>query len=112
MLDAIRPDGVVPLVPLEPTVLHNIGATTTITLERLEHGDIVCVAHTDLTDDARNLQGDQSAPGDERLRERAEGRVQHEGVEVRCAEIPEGCLDGGLDLGGNVGLGIVGEGLG
>ena len=73
MLDAIHPDGVIPLVPFEPAVLYDIGAASAITLERLEHGDIVRVAHADLADDARVLQGDQSAPGDECLRERAEG---------------------------------------
>ena len=38
--------------------------------------------------------------------------MQHEGVKVRRAEVLERGLDGRLDLGGDVGLGVVGEGLG
>ena len=30
MLDAVRPDGAVPLVALEPAVLHDVGATATV----------------------------------------------------------------------------------
>ena len=126
MLDAVRPDGAVPLVPLEPAVLHDVRAPAAVAFKRLEHGDIVRVAHADLVYDARVLQGDEGAPCDERLGEgaegrvqhegvevrRAEGRVQHEGVEVRRAEVLEGGLDGRLDLGGDVGIGVVGEGLG
>ena len=112
MLDAVRPDGAVPLVPLEPAVLHDVRAPAAVAFKRLEHGDIVRVAHADLVYDARVLQGDEGAPCDERLGEGAEGRVQHEGVKVRRAEVLEGGLDGRLDLGGDVGIGVVGEGLG
>ena len=38
--------------------------------------------------------------------------MQEEGVDVGRAQVAEGVLDGGLDLGGAGGAGVVGEGLG
>ena len=75
VLDAVGPNVTVPLVALEPTVLYDVRPATAVTLERLEHGDVVRVAHADLADDARVLQGDERAPSGERLGECAEGRV-------------------------------------
>ena len=75
VLDAVGPNVTVPLVALEPAVLHDIWPAAPVTLERLEHSYVVRVAHADLADDARVLQGDKRAPGGERLGECAEGRV-------------------------------------
>ena len=38
--------------------------------------------------------------------------MQEEGVDVGRAQVAEGVLDGGLDLGGEWVAGVVGEGLG
>lgn len=111
MLDAVRPDVTIPPVPLEPAVLHDVRPSAAIALERLEHGDVVRVAHADFADDARGLEGDERAPGGERLRERAEGRVQDEAVEVDRAEVLERGLYGGMDLGRDVCGGVVWERL-
>ena len=111
VLDAVGPHVVVPLIALEPAVLYDVRPATAVMFERLEHGDVVRVAHADLADDARVLQGDERAPGGECLGERAEGRVQDQAVEVRRTEVLQRGLQGGLDLRGDVGGGVVWEGL-
>ena len=63
----------VPPVALEPAVLHHLHEAPSVAREPLEDAHVVRVAHADLADDARVLQGDKRAPGGERLGECAEG---------------------------------------
>ena len=112
MLDAVRPDIVVPPVALEPAVLDDVRPSSALALERLEGADVVRVAHANLAHDTRGLQGDEGAPRGDCLRDGAEGRVQEEAVEVGRAQVLERGLDGGLDLVRDIGAGVVWERLG
>ena len=67
MLDAVRPDIIVPPVALEPAILDDVRPSSALALECLEGTDVVRVAHANLAHDARGLQGDERAPRRHRL---------------------------------------------
>ena len=102
----------VPPVLLVPPVLHNIHAHTRPVLEELQHALIVHIANPNALHPALILKFNQRLPREERRVEVAERRVEEIRIEVRRAEVLEGGLDGRLDLCGDVGIGVVGKGLG